>query len=193
MTMISIELHDAKQAYLLKDFVSAKKLLDQVIEGASDSAEEFGARYLRARGYEDGHFAGGIDLEKAYADYAVLAKAPEIAGSEGLVGRARILYEWDAVANQSEIMTLCDEAAKLGNVKAMMIMGQLNEQVFFDDETARRWYMRAFKSGLPWGMRYIARSYARNGCAIRAFFAHLAASLASPFLTLRFGVRSPFH
>lgn len=189
---IEERLEIAKNAYVSGDFENAKMLLDKIVEEESDSPYGLGARYLRARGLEDGVFQEEQNLSKAYDDFLVLKDRAEEFGSAGIVGCARILFQFGASENRDRILALCVEAiARDSNAKAMMLLGCLNEQVTEDAKSARRWYLRAFMRGLPWGMRFFARSHSKDGNPVRAAMAHVMATVASPILVLFHGVRSP--
>lgn len=190
---IAERLSNARRAYVSGDFARAKTLLDEVIGEAKDSPYGVAARYLRARGYEDGAFSGQPDLQKAYEDFLVVKSHLNECGSNGSLGCARILYRQDAIANKKEIFALCMEAIdRDSNVKAMMLLGSVYENAEKDGRSARKWYLKAFRCGLPWGMRFFARSHAREGNYVRAALAHALATISSPFLVLVFGARSAF-
>ncbi|WP_340650113.1 hypothetical protein [Pseudoxanthomonas winnipegensis] len=185
--------NSAKSAYVAGDFAKAKILLDNVIEESESSPFGVGARYLRGRGYEDGAFSDKPDLLRAYEDFEIVKAHAVDYGSDGLLGCARVLFELDARGNFREIVELCEKAVSLdSNVKAMMLLGRIYDQVVGNGGIARRWYLRAYLQGLPWGMRYFARSHARDGNAFRSIFAHAFATLTSPVLVLLYGARSPF-
>lgn len=182
----------AKSAYLALDFERAKLVLDEIIDLAPNSGEGVAARLLRARGYEDGHFDGGIDLDLAYADYFFLSNG--LKASSGMLGCARVLYEKGSESNKEKIIELCRSAIELdANVKAMMLMGLAYEQLFKNENEARHWYLMAFRSGLPWGLKFFARSHKRSKNFVRAAIAYMLAFLVTPLLDLRRGARSPFH
>lgn len=193
LTSIDERLDIASSAYVSGDFAKAKALLDELINESPHSPCGIGARYLRARGFEDGVFSAEPDLQKAYDDFAVVRGHADQYGSDGTLGCARVLFEMDGISNRDDIISLCAEAiAQDSNVKAMMLLGNVYQDVLKDGKSARRWYLNAFRRGLPWGMRFFARSHASDGNAVRAALAHAVATVASPFLVLRNGVRSPF-
>ncbi|MGO4550259.1 hypothetical protein AB4059_04040 [Lysobacter sp. 2RAF19] len=184
------QLELAKVAYARGDFSAAKVLLDGIIGTASTSPHVLAARYLRARGYEDGYF-GTKDLKAALADYRPLIEHAQLFGSDGLVGFARVLLETDGAANKDEIVDLCLRAVALDkNVKAMMLLGVTHEEVEMNFSSAGRWYLRAYGAGLPWGMRYFARMHRKQGHYLRAMLAHLVTTITSPFMVAIGGARS---
>lgn len=171
-----------------------KASLDQLIGKYPLSSEGVSALYLRARGYEDGLFVDGIRLDLALEDFATLNKATAGNGSMVLVGLARVLYQQDPRQHTQEILDLCQQAIKVdSNTKAMMLLGLVYENVFDNYRAARRWYLKAFLKGLPWGMRYCAYSLAREEKQIMAFLCHSIATIASPLLIMKNGVVPPFH
>jgi hypothetical protein len=182
----------ARSTYVAGDFQRSKCLLDAIIDEAGDTAYCVGARYLRARGYEDGAFSIGPDLQKAYSDFMVVKEHAKEYGSDGLLGCARVLFEMDCSKHKNEIMYLCSEAiAQDSNVKAMMLLGRTYEIVLGDGPRARACYLRAFFRGMPWGMRFFARSQSSDGHYVRAMASHLLATITAPILVLFKGVRSP--
>lgn len=192
-TPISERLEIAKSAYVSGDFVRAKAFLDGVIEEAPDSPYGVGARYLRGRGYEDGVFSSEPELQKALEDFQIVKEHADEYGSDGLLGCARVLFELDAEKHADEVISYCEEAIKRdSNVKALMLLGKVYESVMRDGRTARQWYLKAYFRGLPWGMRYFARSHAKDGNVFRSVLGHSLATLSSPFLLLIHGARSPF-
>lgn len=155
------------------------------------SPEAKALRLLLAQGYEFGDF-GEYALEEARDLYRGLADS-SIGEPESLVGAARTLFRIDAQKNQDEIVRLCDRAIQRhDNVHAKMILGRLHERVRGEVEPARRMYLAAYRQGLPWGLRFLAQSYARQGFRLRAGILFLITSLTSPFLVMRHGVRGPF-
>lgn len=183
----------ANDAYVSGDFVKAKIYLDGIIDEAPTSPYGIGARYLRARGFEDGFFSNKPEFKMAYEDFLIVKEHSDRFGSDGALGCARVLYEIDAKENKNRIISLCLEAIKQDkNVKAMMLLGRAYDEIFLDGEAARKWYLKAFCRGLPWGMRFYARSHANAENHIRAAIGHGLATVSSPFLVFANGARSPF-
>jgi TPR repeat protein len=186
-------MQEARRLHEEKRFNEAKQLLDHLIEEDAEGAYGLVARQLRARGYEDGRFFDGVNSDLAIADFSFLAERAHLFGSDGLVGKARLLFEQDRERNKEKAVELLHKAVDTdSNIKAMMLLGLINEEGFGDVVTAGKWYLQAYKHGLPWGLRYYARLQAKNGKNARAFFAHMIASLTSPILVAINGVRSPF-
>jgi len=186
---------EARRLYAEKKFDRSKEILDHLIEEDVGGAYGMAARYLRARGYESGRFRDGVDYENAYADFSHLADRADVFGSSGLVGEARVLLEMDAAINANEILELCERAIALdGNAKAAMIAGVACEKILRDEERAAYFYKRAFLSGLPWGLRYLAKLRWAQGRRVQSILLHAGTTLCAPFLNLYNGrIRSPFH
>lgn len=183
----------AKCAYASKDFDRAKILLDRIVSETPGTMEEKAARYLRARGYEDGNFTCGTNLDEAYEDYVSLSESKGILGSLAMTGCARVLYSKGARENVREILDRCHEAQSLhSNPKAMMLLGLVHEEIIHDSASAKKWYLMAYKAGLPWGLRYYAGVQLKEKKYIRAFLAHVLVFVTSPILVLIYGIRSPF-
>ncbi|MCO5247034.1 MAG: hypothetical protein M9927_24985, partial [Anaerolineae bacterium] len=164
---------------------------DVLIEQGDSSPYALSARYLRGRGMEEGYF-GAVDLDAAIDDYMVLAAQSDLFGSDGPLSLARALLLLDHDSNAEEIQKLCNLSIGMdGNVHAMMVLARLHE-LNGKKILAGEWYLAAYKKGLPWGMRYYARMHCSLGNAFRGAMAHVVASLTSPFLVLRNGVRSAF-
>lgn len=182
----------ANKAYASGDFDKAKLLLDDIIQTFPSTGQALASRYLRARGYEDGLF-GAPDLELAAEDFDVLANNAHSYGSDGLVGYARVLFEKDKYAFSEKAISLCVEAVAIdSNVKAMMMLGLIYEEAKADYKSAGKWYLRAYRRGLPWGMRYYARLRWKQGKYLRAIAGHVASTITSPILVAIYGLRSPF-
>lgn len=185
--------NNAIRAYKSGDDDSAKKMIDAAIEYAPESEDGLSLRFIRARAYEFGGYPGGIDSGKAYEDYKFLEEWTSLFESNALVGAARTLFDLDGNSNEIEIRRLCFRAIKIDNsVYAKMILGLLYDKVIKNNKSARRWYLSAYISGMPWGLRYFANSHAKSGNGLRAMAAHLVTSITSPFLVLFFGARGPF-
>ena len=183
----------AKNEYRSGNFDQAKLLLDQVIAERPSSPRAMAAHYLRGRGFEDGRFSQGLNLDKALEDYLALLSGGTIARNRALVGCARVLYTKDREANMGKILELCLQAVnEFSNPKAMMWLGVLHETTIKDSALAAKWYLSAYRRGLPWGMRYYARLQEKEGRTVRSLLAHLLATASSPLLVLLNGQRSEF-
>lgn len=181
-----------QQAYSKGEFARAQVLMDELIAFDPTSPQGLCALYLRARANEDGRF-GGKDTAKALMDYQVLIEHADLFGSDGMLGYARVLVDRDAKAKRKEAARLLMRAIEMdANTKAMMVLGKLYELGFDDPVAAGRWYLKAYRRGLPWGLRFYARMQARQGHRLRALACHAVASLTSPLFVLIHGVRSPF-
>lgn len=182
---------EAKNAYYAGRFSTAKKILDQLIFSAPISLEGLGARFLRARGYEDGLF-GITDLSYAMDDYTYLVEAESFFYSDGLVGRARILFKIDPNDNYEIAAKLATQAINKDpkNSEAMIFLGSVHEAHKIDD-LAAKYYISAFKAGSPWGLRYYARLKTKRGDYIIGFASHFLTTLISPFLYFLHRARSP--
>lgn len=186
-------MQEAHHLHSEKRFNEAKQILDHLVEEDTEGAYGLAARQLRARGYEDGRFSCGVNTELAFADFSFLADRADLFGSDGLVGKARLLFAEDHKGNKEEAAALLHKAVGIdSNIKAMMMLGLVYDEGFGDATAAGKWYLRAYRHGLPWGLRYYARLQAKNGRGLRSLFAHLGVSLTSPVLVALKGVRSPF-
>ena len=180
------------EAYARGDFIKAKALIDSLIDIAPLSPQGLSARYLRARGYEDGLF-GEVKLNLALHDYKILMDHSDLCGSDGIVGYARVIFNKNQDCNKERAAKLLLRAVELdSNVKAMMMLGLIYDEGFDDSLAAGKWYLKAYRHGLPWGLRYYARLQSKKGRRFLAFLSHLIASLTSPVLVALKGVRSPF-
>ncbi|HRP71436.1 MAG TPA: hypothetical protein PK743_02230 [Luteimonas sp.] len=183
----------AMEAFRRGDADLLQSLIDPVIEADSSSPESLGLRYLRGSAYEWGKYPGGADLNKALVDYRTLESWAPTIGSEVLVAAGRILFDMNERGNADEIERLCIRAIELDrSVHAKMLLGLLYEKVRMDSVSARKWYLSAYLGGLPWGLRYFARSHAKQGDRVRSMLAHIAATVTSPILVLMNGARGPF-
>lgn len=187
------QMQEARRLHEKKRFNEAKQILDYLIEEDAEGAYGLVARQLRARGYEEGRFSNGVSSELALADFTFLAGRAHIFGSDGLVGQARLIFEQDQQKNMVQATELLLKAVDTdSNIKAMMLLGLIYEEGFGNVAAAGKWYLQAYRRGLPWGLRYYARLQAKNGHNIRSFAAHLIATLTSPILVAINGTRSPF-
>ena len=184
----------ARNAYERMDFKRAKELLDRIEEQEHDPHERAAAALLLARGYEDGHFAGGVDLDRAYAAFQRVDHVIGEERSDGLVGRARILFAKDGPLYRDEIVVFCRKAIDIDrNPRAMMLMGLAQEVLFHNEGLARRWYWFAFRNGLRWGLTFVARSHAREENHVRCLFYLILDSMLRPIFMFRSGQNSPFY
>lgn len=170
-----------------------KDSMDREISDSPNSPSGIFTRYLRARSYEEG-MLGGQNIDAAMEDYLFIMNHGKELRSEGMVGYARLLHWKDEHANTMEALSLCTEAARLdSNVRAMMFAGYISDHTLHDLESAAKWYMKAFKNKLPWGLRFYASVQFRRKKYFISIFAHIAATIVSPFLILRYGKSDPFR
>lgn len=173
--------------------VRAKELMDRAIADAPDDPSGIFARYLRARAMEDG-ILSVESMDSVLEDYQYVMNHSADLRSEGMISYARLLCWKNEQANAAEALSLCAEAARLdSNPRAMMLAGYISDHAMHDMEQAANWYLRAFRSGLPWGLRFYATVQFKRRKYLVAAGAHLAATLASPFLVLRHGKSDPFR
>ena len=190
MDNLDQKFREAKDAYVSGDFAKAKLGFDFLIDQHPSSKQALLSRYLRGRAFEDGVF-GAVDLNKALADFLALDEIADVYGSDGTLGVARVLYQTDKISQAERVVSLCKKAVdRDANVKAMMLLGLVHETSLSDPKSALRWYLSAYRKGLPWGLRYYAQLQRRRGKVFLSTLAHLAATVTSPFLVLRYGVRS---
>jgi len=184
-------LEDALAAYESGDAETTKKLVEDGISRLPES-DSIALRLLRARIYEFGGYPEGADLEKAYREYHALERLTDGLDSEVLVGAARVLFDLDGDKNKGEISRLCQDAIELdGHAHAKMILGLLNEKVLKDRSNARKWYLAAYMSGLPWGALYLSRLHAADQRYFRASFLRMLMSATKRLLTFLVGKRGP--
>jgi len=137
---------------------------------------------------------GEKNIDAAMEDYSFIMNHGAELRSEGMVGYARLLHWKDEKANAIEALSLCTEAARLdSNVRAMMFAGYIFDHTMHDLESAAKWYLQAFKNKLPWGLRFYASVQFRRKKYFTSIFAHIAATIVSPFLILRYGKSDPFR
>ena len=159
----------AAEAYARSDFNTAVALLDEVIAASPNSPHGLGSRHLRALAYESGHTPSGVSLERALADFEVLAKASDVVGSVGIVGVARVLASMDMSLHVNRIMELCESACALDrSAKAALVIGDVYSKVHGNEKMAREWYSKAYRGGEAEGLRKIAVSHERDGHGLRA-------------------------
>jgi hypothetical protein len=191
--MASSAYNEAMRAWAAGDAELAKELVDRALEEDPTSVDGLSLRFLRANAYEWGGYPGGVDLHKAYLDYKALEEWTPSLGSEALVCAARVLFDIGGEDHREEIQRLCLKAVRIDeDVHAKMLLGLLNQRVIGRPSEARRWYLAAYRGGLPWGLRFYARSHKEEGHMILAFLAHVLASLTSPLLVFLKGARGPF-
>ena len=175
-----------------KDFDRVRDLLDSSKSDPSSFPDPTGMRYIYARLEEEGAF-GGNNTMAALNAFSDLSSEEGAFQSEGLIGRARMLYRLNEKENADEVLDLCERAIAVdGNVKAMIIMGHVLQNTKNDLSSANRWYLRAFFNGMPWGLRFYASSQAKRRRFLLSSFAHLIAAVTSPVLFIFFGKRDPY-
>ena len=181
------------KAFEAGDSELTQALVDRAIEERPTSLDGISLRFLRGNAYEWGGYPGGINLDKAYADYKALEEWTPTLGSDVLVSAARVLFDIDGEKNKDEIRRLCRKAVDIDrHVHAKMLLGLLNQRILMNSKEARKWYLSAYFGGLPWGLRYYADSHKHDGNRAVASFAHLIATITSPFLVIFNGARGAF-
>ncbi len=169
-----------------------KEAIDREVHDYPESPSGIFARYLRARSYEEGVLVKQ-DVDAAMKDYLFIMDHGAKLRSEGMVGYARLLHWKDKSGNAERALALCTEAIRLdSNVRAMMFMGYIFEHTMQDFESAARWYLRAFKGKLPWGLRFYASVQFKRKKFISALFSHAAATFVGPLMVVRYGKRGAF-
>lgn len=169
-----------------------KELIDREIGDSPESSPAIFARYLRARSYEEG-LLGQQDVDAALEDYSFIMNYGADLRSEGMVGCARLLHWKDKDANAEEALALCAEAIRLdSNVRAMMFTGYIFEHTMQDLESAAKWYLKAFKNNLPWGLRFYASVQFKRRKFVTSVLSHIIATVAGPIMVIRYGKRGAF-
>lgn len=185
---------EAKKSVLSENFQQAINFLDAIIQLNENMPIVLAARYMRGQIYENGYL-GELNFEMAVDDYEYLAKHEDLIGLVGVLALARTLMFIDSKKNLSRINDLCESVIKAGNsdgVHAMMILGRTNE-LNGNMKLASKFYLMAYKNGLPWGMRYYARMNGRLGNFFRCVSAHIWATLIGPLCFIRYGTRREFE
>ena len=172
--------------HLMRDILSHIKL---------ECAEpKLSVKYMHARMCEERYARRGDDLSLAEMDFATLIDSgkKDFVG-EGLVGRARVIYRKDPELHADEALSLCNRAVEMeGNALAMMLMAAIYMDKKNDAETARKWSMRAFKSGSIWGVRYMSVISYRKKNYISSMGWKLLSIICSPFTKKKYKLRGPF-
>lgn len=151
-----------------------------------------GLKYLLAR-LEEEWVVGGEDGIVALGLFSELAEKRDEFLGEALIGQARILYRVNKEKNLKEIISLCKEAVDVEqNSKAMLMLGSIFENDCEDYELAGRWYLCAYRHGLPWGLRWYAKMQGKLGRSIRSMLAHVATTISSPFMVAWHGLTGPY-
>jgi tetratricopeptide (TPR) repeat protein len=186
---------EIESLYSIGKYSDAKAILDRVVMLSPDSAEGVSARYLRARGYEDGIFSNDCELERAFEDYFILTQGTselELV-SDAFVGLARIMLK-QGTATSEEIIAACNSAISIdSNVHALMLIGVTCEGQGDGGDEARKWFLKAWFKGLPWGGRFYANSHIKNRNYIRGYFFHFLSTFFSIILVVIFGFKDPFR
>ena len=168
----------------------------EAMEAANREFGEFqprvGMRYIWARLKEDGAL-GDIDTDGALEDFTFLAEYDGLFQSEGMLGRARMLHRKGSRENAEEILSLCERAARLdANVRAMMLMGFVFEHTKRDFNLAKRWYLRAYRHGQPWGLRFYAFMQFKRKKIITSALATVLFAITNPIMVKVYGKAAPF-
>ena len=175
----------------------AALVIDRVIEAAPLSEEALHLRLIKARAIEYGEWPNGPDQKRAHHEYSLLEPWVEVLREDGLnvyLGAARTLYRLDRTTNASEIERLLRAALDSGeNPHVRMLYGLLNETTLLDDRAARKHFLKAFRMGLPWGLRYYARSHISARHFIRGILGHIACTILSPLMIIVFGAKGVLH
>lgn len=151
-----------------------------------------GMYYIWARLKEEG-ILGEVDTDGALEDFTFLAQHDGDFRSEGLIGRARMLYRKSPEKNADEILSLCRQAVDLdASVAAMMLMGVVFEHDKCDFGSAKKWYFRAYRSGQPWGLRFYTAMQFKRKKFLVSMLASVVLAVTSPLMVKIYGERAPF-
>lgn len=151
-----------------------------------------GMKYIRARLEEEDEF-GGVGADEALRAFSELSLESGEFQSEGMIGRARMLYRMTGESSLEEVIALYKMAVDLDkNTTAMTCLGWIYERNKSDLKVARSWYLRAYRNGSPWGLRLYARLQAGQHNYVMSSLAHVVTTLTSPIQILFRGVRTPF-
>lgn len=174
------------------DVDAINKILDRADADPASWPGAEGIRYVHARLEEEGAFSGDNNAAALKA-FSTLSSQKGEFQSEGLVGQARLLYRLNEEENANRILELCKEAVDIDrNVRAMMVIGHVLQNTKNDFPAANRWYLRAFRRGMPWGLRFYASLQAEQRKFVRSSLAYAIATITHPILLLLFGARGPY-
>jgi len=151
-----------------------------------------GMYYIWARLKEDG-VLGETDTNGALEDFTFLMRHDGDFRSEGLIGRARMLHRMNPEKNADEILSLCRQAVDLdASVAAMMLMGVVFEHNKWDFGSAQKWYLRAYRSGQPWGLRFYTHMQFKRKKFLTSILASVVLAVTSPLMVKIYGESTPF-
>lgn len=188
MKQHSALIEELLRCYESGEFSSAKKLMDRIIEADPVSLDALGARYLRARAYEDGYF-GCEELNLAISDYAYLIDHSEDYRSNGLIGYSRVLLAIDESANALQVVDLLRQAISHDrDVRALLLLGKVYEEILKNDRLAAKCYFDAFRRGTAWGLRLYARLQMKRKNYVSGIMLHFLTTVFSPFMYLIYRV-----
>lgn len=171
---------DARALYFARRFSEAFSLLDQIVAVGGTAPEVLGAHLLRALGYEKGNSPSGVDKRKALENYLAMLAFQDVtaeAKREALIGAARVMATMDPATDVERIEGYCRQADEIApSAAAANLMGFVHHECRGDVVHGRRWFLRAFLRGSPWGMKFWAASHWRQRHVVRGALGHLLAA-----------------
>lgn len=190
MKAVDTIIADAREAFERRDYDRALELYELA---AAQSAHDCSPYYALGQIFEQGLAARGVDLAQALANYMRLSKCDGRAGSIGHLGVARVLFKGEHRELVDAAIGHCEKSLSISeNAHARLLLGAINEYWLELHPVARYHFLAAFKQGMPWGLRFYARSLVRSGRLVAGAIVHVAATLIGPLYLLRAATRSPF-
>ena len=187
LTNLDSDLGEASRKFLAGDFDGALSGFEElIVEGGDDLSPYFGAAHI----YEHGLSSVGVNLSKADEYYSKIKDFDQSAGGEITLSLARVIYKSDDRQRASEIIRLCEDSLNVRpGFAAHMLIGTVLEYWEGEHKKARSHFLRAFKLGNSWGLKFYAKSLIRSKRYFLGGVMHIVSTFVGPFYFIRFGDR----
>lgn len=185
MTTVDHELERAKSSLRTGDYDCALRIYESLIAAEeSDLSPYFGAAHI----YEYGLSPKGVDLQRALKLYYETVGLKASIDSATRLAVARVIYKLCDKSKAIEAINLCIKSIEINeNAAAYMLLGSIYEYWVESPKEARKYFLKAYRLSMPWGMRFYARSLIRSHRYLFGFLAHIWATISSPFFFIRYG------
>jgi len=193
MSDVTSQLDKAKSLLATNDYGKALELYESLIKNyekdVDDPSPYFGAAYI----YEHQWPAEGEKLAKALNYYMKIISYDSASCGAISLAIARVLFKIGDPTLAEEAIERCEDSLAIReSAQAHMLLGSIQEYWLDESELARNHFIRAYRLGMPWGLRFYARSLIRSRKYVIGTLAHLRASVSGLGSFLRRGDQSVF-
>ena len=184
------KIEEARSLFLARNYDKALMLFELVIDSRDeDLSPYFGAAHI----YEYGLSSEGVNLKRAFDYYSKVSEFDEdTKGAVNLALARTILISGDQTRAR-EAIEYCNKSLLIKRSSAAhIVLGVILENWEKDVTRARDNFIKAFRLGSPWGLKFYARSLMSSKRYVSGAVLYLFATLMGPVYFLRYGKQSAF-